>query len=545
MTRTTFQIRTATRFSASVLLSIVCVSAAASESDSVPRPHYVGTLSCSAVACHGRSEPRGGIGSIAQNEFVVWKQSDPHARSTETIWGEKFASILARLGGTRDGQWSVETYRQCAGCHDPQNAVSMGDPSAVQHAFARPHAIGPRGIGCESCHGAASHWLSSHYERNAHRAKLASRGMMWTQNLFVRSQACSSCHVGSAENNMNHDMIAAGHPALRFEMTSYHGRLPKHWRALEERRGTPDFQSQLWAAGQVAGADAALGLLRGRAARANGSSDTPTSVTQPPTWPEFSEYSCLDCHQRLRTSDKNQSLRLTDRSKSIDGHPKWNRWWMAVPFELTTAESRETAVSSLAAWQTLKQRMQPMLATNAAAIVGLIDATVIHLHTDYATLANVHVGSQTSGFSNQDLTRAIRAAAPRAESWEALCQVFLALQAAHRGYHDRIAARHSASFVHDGKSRATRAVSVDRSAQVLELTPWLADLESIRWSLAFAQNADEPRAILKTVAAPEVMSRETLPSHIRIMTLDEIRRLAGHLAEQIEANSNRLIVPLN
>ena len=29
---------------------------------------------------------------------------------------------------------------------------------------------------------------------------------------------------------MNHDMIAAGHPALHYEFATYHECQPKHWR---------------------------------------------------------------------------------------------------------------------------------------------------------------------------------------------------------------------------------------------------------------------------------------------------------------------------
>ena len=76
-------------------------------------------------------------------------------------------------------------------------------------------------IGCETCHGGARRWLSEHYQHDVGRDELASLGMIDTKNLLVRARVCAACHVGSAENDMNHDMIAAGHPPLHFELASY------------------------------------------------------------------------------------------------------------------------------------------------------------------------------------------------------------------------------------------------------------------------------------------------------------------------------------
>ena len=63
--------------------------------------------------------------------------------------------------------------------------------------------------------------ISDHYQRDVSRERLAQLGMIDTKNLLVRAPTCASCHVGSADQDMNHDMIAAGHPPLRFEQASY------------------------------------------------------------------------------------------------------------------------------------------------------------------------------------------------------------------------------------------------------------------------------------------------------------------------------------
>ena len=92
--------------------------------------------------------------------------------------------------------------------------------------------------------------------------------MVDTKNVLVRAALCASCHVGSAENDVTHDMLAAGHPPLRFEMASHQALIErKHW---DDAAATaqPEYEVQLWAAGRIASAEAALDLLEGRAKRA-------------------------------------------------------------------------------------------------------------------------------------------------------------------------------------------------------------------------------------------------------------------------------------
>jgi len=93
--------------------------------------------------------------------------------------------------------------------------------------------------------------------------------------------------VGGKDRDMNHDIIAAGHPALYFDMAVYHEAYPKHWRDKDQDQ--PNFRSQLWLAGKIASADAELELLESRACKT-----LPVSV-----WPELSNYQCNSCHVTL------------------------------------------------------------------------------------------------------------------------------------------------------------------------------------------------------------------------------------------------------
>src|SRR5207302_5872390 len=84
--------------------------------------------------------------------------------------------------------------------------------------------------------------------------------------------------------DVNHDLIAAGHPPLRFEFGTYLAHLPKHW---QEWSASPDADARNWAVGQAVVAEMALELLADRACQA----------ARPR--PEFADYACFSCHRDL------------------------------------------------------------------------------------------------------------------------------------------------------------------------------------------------------------------------------------------------------
>src|SRR5207248_4661647 len=109
-------------------------------------------------------------------------------------------------------------------------------------------------------------------------------GLFPTKDLARRVGRCVECHVGSPAKEVNHDLIAAGHPRLTFEYAAYHHLMPRHW--------TPDkdganFEVRAWLWGQVATAKASVELLSARAGRAAAGGKI---------WPELAEYNCYACH---------------------------------------------------------------------------------------------------------------------------------------------------------------------------------------------------------------------------------------------------------
>jgi hypothetical protein len=136
--------------------------------------------------------------------------------------------------------------------------------------------------------------------------------MINTNSLPQQAKACTLCHVGGPDRDMNHDIIAAGHPALYFDFQTYLKAYPKHWR----NHPSVDLPAQQWLAGQLAAADSELQLLE---ARLNAK---PNSTS---TWPEFSNFQCTSCHQPLSNNPKPGKSPGTPTSTTA-GTPTLREW---------------------------------------------------------------------------------------------------------------------------------------------------------------------------------------------------------------------------
>jgi hypothetical protein len=167
------------------------------------------------------------------------------------------------------------------------------------------------GVGCESCHGQAEHWLAEHYRwpENFTAAQKTQAGMKDLTDLTERAKVCVACHVGTADGDVNHDLIAAGHPRLNFEFSGFLAIYPRHWPARQED------EARVWAVGQAESAAAALRLLAARA-----------DDTRKP-WPEFAEYNCYACHKDL-------TAELPAGRSTPAGSLPWGTWYFALSREL-------------------------------------------------------------------------------------------------------------------------------------------------------------------------------------------------------------------
>ncbi len=284
----------------SIVVSPVAVQSEVISTGPALGPRLVGVGSCTASGCHGGAAPDQIVGS----EYNIWISADPHSQAHSVLYDDESLQIVKKLDGKawNPAKPPYEDQR-CLSCHSTTFASAVNAAGEVL----------TDGVGCEACHGPAENWLSEHYLpgfSDADRERLS----MWnTKDIFSRSQICAGCHVGSPGREVNHDMIAAGHPRLQFEMGAYLQALPKHWRERRDRERTGgSFEFKVWALGQTATSQAAIKQLAERA-------------THGKVWPELSEWSCGACHHNLLDSvERQQSLA---KAGGLSGQKiRWDDW---------------------------------------------------------------------------------------------------------------------------------------------------------------------------------------------------------------------------
>ncbi|MGH9340531.1 MAG: multiheme c-type cytochrome [Acidobacteriota bacterium] len=251
--------------------------------------NFTGAGSCASSNCHGSVWPRTG-GRIKQNEYQIWSTKDGHAKAYAVLLEPRSQQIARNLGISEP-----HTATLCLDCHTT---------NAPQQRQARTFEISD-GVGCESCHGPASQWLGPHTTRDWTHQQSLSAGMNDTRDFDVRADTCLSCHLGNQEKTVNHQLIAAGHPDLVFELDTFSALMPRHW---DEPEG--DWQGlRRWAIGQAVSLRESMEQLAHR-------------VEQPSWagWPDFADFECFACHHNLVLPSERQARGY----KGIAGIPPWN-----------------------------------------------------------------------------------------------------------------------------------------------------------------------------------------------------------------------------
>ena len=225
-----------------------------------PAPHgYIGVGGCASSICHGATTAlSAGDSRILGNEYAHWSVTDKHSRAFKALVearGKRMAELLAIADATRD--------RRCTVCH------VAGSPEKTRSD----------GVACEACHGAAEQWLGTHTRQNSHEASVKA-GMIDTKNLETRAKTCLACHLGVPGQEVDHELIAAGHPDLAFELDTFTAAQPAH-----HRPASPAMRQRAWAVGQAVALAESMRLLQTHAEK---------------SWPEFSDLECYQCHHDLR-----------------------------------------------------------------------------------------------------------------------------------------------------------------------------------------------------------------------------------------------------
>ncbi len=177
----------------------------------------------------GRSARRG------RNTAAGWR-IDPHARAArDARRAPAFRRILAvASSGQRDGPGRIRRSMPAARpatirggivpCRPAMRSCSARRRAGRGDARDRLRIVPRRGraLAGQALRGAASS-----------RGDLAALGMTATQRTCLSAAGrVRPATLGDADHDLNHDMLAAGHPPLRFELSAYHDLIRrKHWPA--------------------------------------------------------------------------------------------------------------------------------------------------------------------------------------------------------------------------------------------------------------------------------------------------------------------------
>ena len=196
-------------------------SAAEGEIAPVKGGRFVGSAGCKSSSCHGGAGEK-------RNQYIIWSQQDFHTRSYAILTDARSARIAETLG-LRAAQESS----RCTVCHSPFQSVAT--------ARLMPTAYPDEGVSCESCHSAAEPWLRGHTRKDWTYAMRVTAGMRDLRSFYVRANTCVACH-----QNLDSNILKAGHPELTFELDGQSVREPKHWHDNDPSSGL-----RAWLVGQA------------------------------------------------------------------------------------------------------------------------------------------------------------------------------------------------------------------------------------------------------------------------------------------------------
>ena len=238
---------------------------------------FEGVASCAGSTCHGRAEGDGKV--VRQDELMRWQEPSStggaHSRAYALLGGARARQIAASLG-----LGAATSAPACIGCHATNTSGgSRGDRFQLSD-----------GVGCESCHGASSGWISTHYTVPANHASNVAQGMIPLDNPQARASVCLDCHFGSSRPGqfVSHRMMAAGHPRISFELDLFSSLQQHHDEDADyaARKGGSD-SVRLWAVGQAEAIQRSLSLF-----------SKPGFGTEG-IFPEFYFLDCHSCHRRI------------------------------------------------------------------------------------------------------------------------------------------------------------------------------------------------------------------------------------------------------
>ncbi|MBZ5633850.1 MAG: cytochrome c family protein [Acidobacteriia bacterium] len=281
-------------------------------------PKYTGPGSCASPSCHGGVQVRTDT-SVQQNEYSTWVVKDKHAHAFAVLTNPVATRMAKILGPDKLGSVKAEAAPKCLACH----ALSPADPERARTFDSTD------GVSCESCHGPASNWLGPHTTKGWTHERSIAAGMRDLRDPVRRAENCLTCHLGTADKAVDHEMIAAGHPDLYFELASFTAAMPRHWRehAADDRTKEDPF------------ADVRM-LVAGQAVQLREQLQRVARNAQGNSWPEFADLDCFACHHSLTNAENSWRQELGYAGRKA-GNPPWNLSRYAVLRQIVNEMDRE------------------------------------------------------------------------------------------------------------------------------------------------------------------------------------------------------------
>lgn len=390
---------------------------------------FAGSASCSARGCHGKDDPLADAAVSLRNEYTFTLLHDKHTQSYAILLQPR-AQTIARNLARGDEKAYVPAHEdwRCLACHaTPQSAweQSLDEPGKVKADQDTANwQLG--GISCEACHGPASggpakksSWLTVHTAEKEWRARknkdlppVERQKQYDFTNLAdyaVQGRMCAGCHVGAPPDkdhkiparDCNHDIMAAGHPRLNFELSIFRANLPAHWKP-KPNEDTKD----IWLKGRISSAQLSLELLHHRAETAEKTS----------RWPEFAEYRCYACHQTFNTDWRSASSNAARNLGSFPYDPWYGAFLPALNPDLREGYQKLTELMAKPSWVGDKPQVKEVMDLTKALARKLEKWPDNIKAADALSLPRIH--------------EAIKSNPPR--TWEDAMQLTLALAAYNR-----------------------------------------------------------------------------------------------------------------
>lgn len=267
------------------LFALIAGATAGAELPQYAPDKHLGVASCASSQCHGAVKTYEDS-DIRRNEYRTWSREDAHSNAYAVLKSKVSKRMAARLGLKNAHEAKI-----CLDCH-ADNVPKSKRGRKFQLSD---------GVGCEACHGGGERWIEIHAEKDATHKENVSNGLFPSEIPARRARLCLSCHLGDETKFATHELMAAGHPRLSFELDTF-TLTQTHYDIDDDylRRKVFPGNVETWAAGVALTANQTLDIIKG------------PGFSAPGMFPEIALFDCHACHHAM--NDARLASRMTTSS---------------------------------------------------------------------------------------------------------------------------------------------------------------------------------------------------------------------------------------